>query len=39
MWRHTVNRVILDATHQNRIIAELLIPPEGRILDPGNWCV
>ncbi|HDX4401441.1 TPA: tail fiber protein [Escherichia coli] len=28
VWRHTVNRVILDATHQNRIIAELLIPPE-----------
>ncbi|WP_126676355.1 phage tail protein [Escherichia coli] len=28
MWRHTVNRVILDATHQNRIIAELVIPPE-----------
>ncbi|WP_105490164.1 phage tail protein [Escherichia coli] len=27
-WRHTVNRVILDATHQNRIIAELVIPPE-----------
>ncbi|MFV2269616.1 tail fiber protein, partial [Escherichia coli] len=25
---HTVNRVILDATHQNRIIAELVIPPE-----------
>ncbi|ENE3335114.1 tail fiber protein, partial [Escherichia coli] len=24
----TVNRVILDATHQNRIIAELVIPPE-----------
>ncbi|HAZ6535961.1 TPA: phage tail protein [Escherichia coli] len=28
VWRHTVNRVILDATHQNRIIVELLIPPE-----------
>ncbi|EIB0004244.1 phage tail protein, partial [Escherichia coli] len=28
VWRHTVNRVILDATHQNRIIAELVIPPE-----------
>ncbi|HDT2052428.1 TPA: phage tail protein, partial [Escherichia coli] len=28
LWRHTVNRVILDATHQNRIIAELVIPPE-----------
>ncbi len=24
VWRHTVNRVILDATHQNRIIAELV---------------
>ncbi|HGU4378625.1 TPA: phage tail protein [Salmonella enterica] len=28
VWRHTVNRIILDATHQNRIIAELVIPPE-----------
>ncbi|HBA3657665.1 TPA: phage tail protein [Escherichia coli] len=28
VWRHTVNRVILDATHQNRIIAEPVIPPE-----------
>ncbi|HIA2538139.1 TPA: phage tail protein, partial [Escherichia coli] len=28
VWRHTVNRVILDATHQNRIIAELVISPE-----------
>ncbi|EOK2006077.1 tail fiber protein [Escherichia coli] len=28
VWRHIVNRVILDATHQNRIIAELVIPPE-----------
>ncbi|EPE7154268.1 phage tail protein [Escherichia coli] len=28
VWRHTVNRVIQDATHQNRIIAELVIPPE-----------
>ncbi|HFL4355273.1 TPA: phage tail protein, partial [Escherichia coli] len=28
VWRHTVNRVILDATHQNCIIAELVIPPE-----------
>ncbi|WP_087603573.1 tail fiber protein [Escherichia coli] len=28
VWRHTANRVILDATHQNRIIAELVIPPE-----------
>ncbi|MGE1447059.1 tail fiber protein [Enterobacter hormaechei] len=28
VWRHTVNRVILDATHQNRIIAELVIPHE-----------
>ncbi|EKO4382467.1 tail fiber protein [Escherichia coli] len=28
VWRHTVNRAILDATHQNRIIAELVIPPE-----------
>ncbi|EJB0944998.1 tail fiber protein [Escherichia fergusonii] len=28
VWRHTVNRVILDATHQNRIVAELVIPPE-----------
>ncbi|ENG0201988.1 phage tail protein [Escherichia coli] len=28
VWQHTVNRVILDATHQNRIIAELVIPPE-----------
>ncbi|EIU0620163.1 phage tail protein [Escherichia coli] len=28
VWRHTVNRVILDATHQTRIIAELVIPPE-----------
>ncbi|HFO6278155.1 TPA: tail fiber protein [Escherichia coli] len=28
VWRHTVNRVIPDATHQNRIIAELVIPPE-----------
>ncbi|MDO2789910.1 phage tail protein [Escherichia coli] len=28
VWRHTVNRVLLDATHQNRIIAELVIPPE-----------
>ncbi|WP_244059158.1 phage tail protein [Escherichia coli] len=28
VWRHTVNRVILDATHQNSIIAELVIPPE-----------
>ncbi|HFO5363932.1 TPA: tail fiber protein [Escherichia coli] len=28
VWRHTVNRVFLDATHQNRIIAELAIPPE-----------
>ncbi|EFE8889766.1 phage tail protein [Escherichia coli] len=28
VWRHTVNRVILDATHQNLIIAELVIPPE-----------
>ncbi|MDY7973645.1 tail fiber protein, partial [Escherichia coli] len=28
VWRHTVNCVILDATHQNRIIAELVIPPE-----------
>ncbi|WP_024227568.1 phage tail protein [Escherichia coli] len=28
VWRHTVNRVILDATHQNRIISELVIPPE-----------
>ncbi|HGD7443598.1 TPA: phage tail protein [Escherichia coli] len=28
VWRHTVNRVILDATHQNHIIAELVIPPE-----------
>ncbi|WP_171001323.1 phage tail protein, partial [Escherichia albertii] len=28
VWRHTVNRVTLDATHQNRIIAELVIPPE-----------
>ncbi|EJK8728360.1 phage tail protein [Escherichia coli] len=28
VWRHTVNRVILDATHQNRIIAELVIPPD-----------
>ncbi|HCO5015396.1 tail fiber protein [Escherichia marmotae] len=28
VWRHTVNRVILDATHQSRIIAELVIPPE-----------
>ncbi|HAM8771898.1 TPA: phage tail protein [Escherichia coli] len=28
VWRHTVNRVILDATHQNRIIAELVIPPQ-----------
>ncbi|EMB1346211.1 phage tail protein [Escherichia coli] len=28
VWRHTVNRVILDVTHQNRIIAELVIPPE-----------
>ncbi|EFB1553671.1 phage tail protein [Escherichia coli] len=28
VWRHTVNRVILDATHQNRIIAELVILPE-----------
>ncbi|OYA02456.1 phage tail protein [Escherichia coli] len=28
VWRHTVNRVILDATHQNRIIAELVLPPE-----------
>ncbi|EPD1116005.1 phage tail protein [Escherichia coli] len=28
VWRHTVNRVILDATHQNRIIAELVTPPE-----------
>ncbi|SQO82905.1 Bcv gene product [Escherichia coli] len=28
VWRHTVNRVILDATHQNRIIADLVIPPE-----------
>ncbi|EIG0332448.1 tail fiber protein [Escherichia coli] len=28
VWRHTVNRVILDAIHQNRIIAELVIPPE-----------
>ncbi|HCO8232122.1 TPA: tail fiber protein [Escherichia fergusonii] len=28
VWRHTVNHVILDATHQNRIIAELVIPPE-----------
>lgn len=28
VWRHTVNRVILDATHLNRIIAELVIPPE-----------
>ncbi|EGZ1034795.1 phage tail protein, partial [Escherichia coli] len=28
VWRHTVSRIILDATHQNRIIAELVIPPE-----------
>ncbi|MBK0871199.1 phage tail protein [Escherichia coli] len=28
VWRHTVNRVFLDATHQNHIIAELVIPPE-----------
>ncbi|HFR2228580.1 TPA: phage tail protein [Shigella sonnei] len=28
VWRHTVNRVTLDATHQNHIIAELVIPPE-----------
>ncbi len=28
VWRHTVNRVFLDATHQNRNIAELVIPPE-----------
>ncbi|EFK5851765.1 phage tail protein, partial [Escherichia coli] len=28
VWRHTVNRVFLDATHQNRIIAELVVPPE-----------
>ncbi|EFI0341800.1 phage tail protein [Escherichia coli] len=28
VWRHTVNRIFLDATHQNRIIAELAIPPE-----------
>ncbi|WP_258183492.1 phage tail protein, partial [Escherichia albertii] len=28
VWRHTVNRVTLDATHQNRIIAELVTPPE-----------
>ncbi|EOL1964247.1 tail fiber protein, partial [Escherichia coli] len=28
VWRHTINRVFLDATHQNRIIAELVIPPE-----------
>ena len=28
VWRHAVNRIILDATHQNRIIAELVIPPE-----------
>ncbi|MFV2276248.1 tail fiber protein [Escherichia coli] len=28
VWRHTVNRLFLDATHQNRIIAELVIPPE-----------
>ncbi|STI14829.1 phage protein gpH [Escherichia coli] len=40
VWRHTVNRVILDATHQNRIIAELVIPPEtGGFWDPGNWCI
>lgn len=28
VWRHTVNRIALDPTHQNRIIAELVIPPE-----------
>ncbi|MCZ9218306.1 phage tail protein, partial [Escherichia albertii] len=28
VWRHTVNRVTQDETHQNRIIAELVIPPE-----------
>ncbi|EFH1636132.1 phage tail protein [Escherichia coli] len=28
VWRHTVNSVTLDATHQNRIITELVIPPE-----------
>ncbi|HCO5886351.1 TPA: phage tail protein [Escherichia coli] len=28
VWRHTVNRITLDTTHQNRIIAELVIPPE-----------
>ncbi|HAX5207841.1 TPA: hypothetical protein JZG45_002635 [Escherichia coli] len=28
VWRHTVNRIALDTTHPNRIIAELVIPPE-----------
>ena len=28
VWRHTVNRVTQDASHQNRIITELVIPPE-----------
>ncbi|MFU1208231.1 phage tail protein, partial [Escherichia coli] len=28
VWRHTVNRITQDTTHQNRIIAELVIPPE-----------
>ena len=28
VWRHTVNSVTLDATHQNRIITELVVPPE-----------
>ena len=28
VWRHSVNRISLDGTHLNRIIAELVIPPE-----------
>lgn len=28
VWRHTINRVTLDTPHPNRIIAELVIPPE-----------
>ncbi|EKP6449896.1 phage tail protein [Escherichia coli] len=28
VWRHTVNRVTQDASHQNRIITELVVPPE-----------
>ncbi|HCY3239882.1 TPA: phage tail protein [Escherichia coli] len=28
VWRHTVNRVTQDTSHQNRIITELVVPPE-----------